>query len=125
MTRLSGFKPTGHLQLGNYLGAIRPMVDVQREDPSLVSVVDLHALTVAARTRVRGRDEVCAADNEPRSGELAGAVAAGVNPQSGRTWGGPRAEDPHGATGGTDSRGPGAKRGERIASTGEVELFRA
>jgi tryptophanyl-tRNA synthetase len=47
MTRLSGFKPTGHLQLGNYLGAIRPMVDVQREDPSLVSVVDLHALTVA------------------------------------------------------------------------------
>src|SRR5438477_23527 len=55
MTRLSGFKPTGHLQLGNYLGAIRPMVDVQREDPSLVSVVDLHALTVAhdpARVRV-------------------------------------------------------------------------
>ena len=24
--RLSGFKPTGRLHLGNYLGAIRPMV---------------------------------------------------------------------------------------------------
>ena len=27
--RLSGFKPTGRLQLGNYLGAIRPMLDAQ------------------------------------------------------------------------------------------------
>jgi tryptophanyl-tRNA synthetase len=27
--RLSGFKPTGRLHLGNYLGAIRPMVDAQ------------------------------------------------------------------------------------------------
>jgi tryptophanyl-tRNA synthetase len=46
MTRISGFQPTGHLHLGNYLGAIRPVVDSQREDPSVVTVVDLHALTV-------------------------------------------------------------------------------
>jgi tryptophanyl-tRNA synthetase len=44
--RLSGFKPTGHLQLGNYLGAIRPMVDAQHEVDSVVLVCDLHALTV-------------------------------------------------------------------------------
>jgi hypothetical protein len=44
--RLSGFKPTGHLQLGNYLGAIRPMVDSQHDTDSVVAVVDLHALTV-------------------------------------------------------------------------------
>ncbi len=25
--RLSGFKPTGRLHIGNYLGAIRPMLD--------------------------------------------------------------------------------------------------
>jgi tryptophanyl-tRNA synthetase len=46
MNRLSGFQPTGHLQLGNYLGAIRPMVDGQHDTPSVVMVVDLHALTV-------------------------------------------------------------------------------
>jgi tryptophanyl-tRNA synthetase len=44
--RLSGFQPTGHLQLGNYLGAIRPMVDSQHDVDSVVAVVDLHALTV-------------------------------------------------------------------------------
>ena len=44
--RLSGLKPTGHLQLGNYLGAIRPMVQAQRRSGSVVLVVDLHALTV-------------------------------------------------------------------------------
>ncbi len=44
--RLSGFKPTGRLQLGNYLGAIRPMVDAQATIESVVVIVDLHALTV-------------------------------------------------------------------------------
>jgi tryptophanyl-tRNA synthetase len=46
MTRLSGFKPTGHLQLGNLVGAIRPMVAAQFDTPSVVLVPDLHALTV-------------------------------------------------------------------------------
>jgi tryptophanyl-tRNA synthetase len=47
-TRLSGFKPTGHLQLGNYLGAIRPMVSAQQPGTeAVVIIVDLHALTVA------------------------------------------------------------------------------
>jgi tryptophanyl-tRNA synthetase len=44
--RLSGFKPTGHLQLGNLLGAIRPTVAGQDSTDSVVLVVDLHALTV-------------------------------------------------------------------------------
>jgi tryptophanyl-tRNA synthetase len=48
MTRVfSGVKPTGHLTLGNYLGAIRRWVDVdQRQSDALFCVVDLHALTV-------------------------------------------------------------------------------
>ena len=50
--RLSGFKPTGHLQLGNLVGAIRPMLRAQ-DGPtptgSIVTVVDLHALTVDHR----------------------------------------------------------------------------
>ncbi len=44
----TGLKPTGHVQLGNYLGAIRPLLDLVADpgnDP-LVCVVDLHALTV-------------------------------------------------------------------------------
>jgi tryptophanyl-tRNA synthetase len=45
--RISGFKPTGSMHLGNYLGAIRPMVRGQRDDESIVFVADLHALTIA------------------------------------------------------------------------------
>jgi tryptophanyl-tRNA synthetase len=47
--RLSGFKPTGRLHLGNYLGAIRPMLDAvtnSGEVESVIMVADLHALTV-------------------------------------------------------------------------------
>ncbi|WP_328300156.1 tryptophan--tRNA ligase [Streptomyces sp. NBC_00435] len=48
MTRIfSGVKPTGHLTLGNYLGAVRQWVAAeQRPDEALFCVVDLHALTV-------------------------------------------------------------------------------
>ncbi|MET8026525.1 tryptophan--tRNA ligase [Streptomyces avermitilis] len=43
----SGVKPTGHLTLGNYLGAVRRWADVdQHEAEALFCVVDLHALTV-------------------------------------------------------------------------------
>lgn len=48
MTRVfSGIRPTGHLTLGNHLGAMRrwAAVDQHRAD-SLFCVVDLHALTV-------------------------------------------------------------------------------
>ncbi|WP_117215006.1 tryptophan--tRNA ligase [Allorhizocola rhizosphaerae] len=65
--RLTGLKPTGHLQLGNLLGAIRPLVGGQRETgselltaapspavqgtgrgvtESVIMIVDLHALTI-------------------------------------------------------------------------------
>ncbi|MEU1020181.1 MULTISPECIES: tryptophan--tRNA ligase [unclassified Streptomyces] len=48
MTRIfSGVKPTGHLTLGNYLGAVRRWAEVdQYRADALFSVVDLHALTV-------------------------------------------------------------------------------
>ncbi|HSE07888.1 MAG TPA: tryptophan--tRNA ligase [Nocardioidaceae bacterium] len=44
----TGLKPTGRLQLGNYLGAIRPLLELASDPDNdvLVSVVDLHALTV-------------------------------------------------------------------------------
>jgi tryptophanyl-tRNA synthetase len=43
--RLSGFKPTGRLHLGNLLGAVRPVIDSQNTTDSIVMIVDLHALT--------------------------------------------------------------------------------
>ncbi len=49
--RLSLLKPTGHLTLGNYLGALRPMVsaldDAATEGLCFYGVCDLHAMTVA------------------------------------------------------------------------------
>jgi tryptophanyl-tRNA synthetase len=75
--RLTGIKPTGHLHLGNYLGAIRPMVEAQTDPAagathSVVAVVDLHALTVEHRP------------HEVRSLTLEQAtvlLAAGVDPR--------------------------------------------
>lgn len=48
MTRVfSGIKPTGHLTLGNYLGAVQRWAEVdQHRAESLFCIVDLHALTV-------------------------------------------------------------------------------
>jgi tryptophanyl-tRNA synthetase len=48
MTRIfSGVKPTGHLTLGNYLGAVRRWAAVdQHRAEALFCIVDLHALTV-------------------------------------------------------------------------------
>ena len=69
----SGVQPTGNLHLGNYLGAIRNFVDLQKEYECIYCVVDLHAITVwqepkklASNTR-----EVTAS-----------FLAAGINPES-------------------------------------------
>ncbi|MFE7129644.1 tryptophan--tRNA ligase [Streptomyces sp. NPDC057638] len=74
MTRIfSGVKPTGHMTLGNYLGAVRRWVEVdQREAEALFSVVDLHALTVEhdpARVRRLSRQAVTV------------LLAAGIDPE--------------------------------------------
>ena len=42
----SGIKPSGAVQLGNYLGALQNWVSMQDESDAVYCVVDLHALTV-------------------------------------------------------------------------------
>ena len=42
----SGVQPTGSLHLGNYLGAIKNFVDLQKKMECIYCVVDLHAITV-------------------------------------------------------------------------------
>ncbi|MBD74147.1 MAG: tryptophan--tRNA ligase [Rickettsiales bacterium] len=41
----SGVQPTGNLHLGNYLGAIKNWVDLQKENQCIFCIVDLHAVT--------------------------------------------------------------------------------
>ena len=42
----SGVQPTGNLHLGNYLGAMKNFVDLQKKMSCIYCVVDLHAITV-------------------------------------------------------------------------------
>lgn len=43
---LTGLQPTGVITLGNYLGAIKQMVDNQGEYESYLFIADLHAITI-------------------------------------------------------------------------------
>ena len=68
----SGVQPTCNLHLGNYLGAIRNWVTLQRDYDCIFCIVDLHALTVPqdpAQLKAQTR-EVTAA-----------YIAAGIDPQ--------------------------------------------
>lgn len=42
----SGVQPTGNLTLGNYLGAIRKFVALQKDQECIYCVVDMHAITM-------------------------------------------------------------------------------
>ncbi len=42
----SGIQPTGCITLGNYVGALKNWVDLQRDYHCLFSVVDMHSITV-------------------------------------------------------------------------------
>ena len=68
----SGMQPTGNLHLGNYLGAIRNFVDLQKTHECLYCVVDLHAITVA-----QDPIELARSTRETASAY----IAAGVDPQ--------------------------------------------
>lgn len=45
MRVLSGIQPTGRFHWGNYFGAIRQYIDLQREDEAYYFIANLHALT--------------------------------------------------------------------------------
>ena len=59
----SGVQPTGNLHLGNYLGAIRNWVRLQRDHDCIFCIVDLHAITVwqdPAQLRAQTREVTAA-----------------------------------------------------------------
>jgi tryptophanyl-tRNA synthetase len=69
----SGIQPTGHLHLGNYLGALKRFVETQNEGvESLYCMVDLHAITVWQEPEALRR----------ATRELtAGFIASGLDPE--------------------------------------------
>jgi tryptophanyl-tRNA synthetase len=60
MSRIfSGIQPTGELHIGNYLGAVKNWARLQHQMPTIVCIVDYHAITVAfepEQLRLRRRD---------------------------------------------------------------------
>jgi tryptophanyl-tRNA synthetase len=46
MRVFSGIQPTGDIHIGNYLGAIKQWIELQREHECIFCIVDLHSLTV-------------------------------------------------------------------------------
>ena len=68
----SGVQPTGNLHLGNYLGAIKNFVSLQKEHECIYCVVDMHAITVKQDPKTLKNNIL----------EVAAAfVAAGINPE--------------------------------------------
>lgn len=69
----SGIQPSGEMQLGNYLGAIRNWVEAQYDNDNIFCIVDWHAITVPQDPATLHR----------RSRELAKIyLAAGLDPKS-------------------------------------------
>jgi tryptophanyl-tRNA synthetase len=67
----SGIQPSGELHIGNYLGAVKNWVALQREAESLFCIVDYHAITIPfepALLRARRREMAV------------GLLAAGIDP---------------------------------------------
>jgi len=68
---LSGVKPTGQLHVGNYLGAIKQFVDLQKDHEMFVMLADYHALN-----SIQNKEEMQTLIKEL----VAGYVAAGLDP---------------------------------------------
>ena len=45
-TVLTGIKPTGTPHLGNYVGALKPLIEMAKTDKTFVFIADLHALNI-------------------------------------------------------------------------------
>src|SRR5918999_4419601 len=73
----SGIQPSGELHIGNYLGAVKNWVHLQRVHPSIFFIVDYHAITVAfepEQLRARRRDMAVS------------LLAAGIDPDVARLF---------------------------------------
>ena len=73
----SGVQPTGNLHLGNYLGAIKNWVNLQKEKSCIFCIVDLHAITVP-ENRFKLKENTL---------EVAAAyISSGIDPQKSKIF---------------------------------------
>ena len=73
----SGVQPSGNLHIGNYLGAIKNWVSLQKDFECIFCIVDLHALTVKQDPK----------ELENNTLEVTAAyIASGINPEKTLIW---------------------------------------
>ena len=72
MRIFSGIRPSGELHLGNYLGAIKQWIDLQKTNECVFSIVDLHAITTPYNVKELQKDIF---------NVLIAYLAAGVDPE--------------------------------------------
>ncbi len=72
MRVLTGIQPTNVLHIGNYFGALKPAVELQKEDDLFMMVVDLHAITVPQKPEQLQKNIQFA---------VAAYLAAGIDPK--------------------------------------------
>jgi len=68
----SGVQPTGNIHIGNYLGAIRQFVELEKENDCLYCIVNMHSITVPQDPK---------ALKEHTSDVAALYLATGINPK--------------------------------------------
>lgn len=73
MRIVSGIQPTGKLHIGNYLGAIKHWIKLQKENECIFIIADLHSLTVSYNPDTL---------KERVLDTAASHLAAGINPQN-------------------------------------------
>ncbi|MFC1663965.1 tryptophan--tRNA ligase [Patescibacteria group bacterium] len=61
MRVLSGVQPTGTIHIGNYLGAIKQFLELQKKAECIFPIVDLHAITVPYQPEKLKNDVLSAA----------------------------------------------------------------
>src|SRR5688572_2530022 len=74
---LTGIQPSGTLHIGNYFGAIRPILDLQGKGEVFVFLADLHALT-SLQNPAALRENVRSATID--------LLACGLDPETTRYW---------------------------------------
>jgi len=72
MKIFSGIQPTGTLHIGNYLGAIKQWIELQKKANCIFSIVDLHAITISYNPKQMQKNILSAAMDY---------LAVGLSPQ--------------------------------------------
>jgi len=58
MKIFSGMRPTGQLHIGNYLGALRNWVELQKKADCIFGIVDYHAITTSFNSKTIKKDSI-------------------------------------------------------------------